>query len=177
MPSIATEPYFTGTSYVMIENGRWRMWYLSCTKWDTIDGKLEPFYHIKYAESKDGLHWERNGVVAIDYKSEGEGGIVSASILKEGHIYKMWYAYRDASQYRTDKQKTYRIGYAKSADGIHWARMDEKAGIILSEHGWDSEMMSYPNIVNHQGESFLFYNGNGFGKSGFGYAQLKNSIL
>ena len=86
MPSIHTEPYFTGTSYVLIDQGLWRMWYLSCVKWELIDGQLEPFYHIKYAESNDGVNWKRNGMVAIDFKDKEEGGIVSASVIKRKQL-------------------------------------------------------------------------------------------
>lgn len=170
LPSTYTEPYFTGTSQVIIENGIWRMWYLSCVKWELIDSKLEPFYHIKYAESKDGINWIRQGVIAIDFKNDEEGGIVSASVLKEDNLYKMWYGYRKAKNYRTDKNSSYRIGYAESKDGIKWTRKDELVGLDLSENGWDTEMMSYPNVIKHNDIKYMFYNGNGFGNTGFGYA-------
>lgn len=172
LPSTHLEPYFTGTSYVLVENDIWRMWYLSCVKWELIDSKLEPFYHIKYAESKDGINWKRQAVIAIDFKSEVEGGIVSASVLKEDNIYKMWYGYRKAKGYRIDKNCSYRIGYAESIDGIKWTRKDEQVGIDISENGWDSEMMSYPNIIEHGNSKYMFYNGNGFGITGIGYATL-----
>jgi hypothetical protein len=164
------EPHFTGTSCVRIENRVWKNWYLSCTKWEMINGKPEPFYHIKYAESLDGIHWKRDGVVAIDYKSETEAGIVGATVLTENGVHKMWYAYRDADGYRTGKAKSYRIGYAESFGGVRWKRLDERAGIDVSDAGWDSEMIEYPFVVAHHGTKFLFYNGNGFGKTGFGYA-------
>ncbi|WP_452227716.1 hypothetical protein [Lacinutrix sp. MEBiC02404] len=173
LPAIHSEPYFTGTSYVLMEEEIWRMWYLSCVKWKIIDGKKEPFYHIKYAESNDGIHWKREGMVAIDFKDELEGGIVSASVIKEDNKYKMWYAFRKAKDYRNSKTSAYRIGYAESIDGLSWNRLDENVGINLSKEGWDSEMMSYPNVIKSNNKKYLFYNGNGFGKSGFGYAQLK----
>ncbi|WP_338815498.1 hypothetical protein V9L05_23195 (plasmid) [Bernardetia sp. Wsw4-3y2] len=172
LPPIHTEPYFTGTSHVLIEDNVWKMWYLSCTKWEIINDKPEPFYHIKYAESLDGIHWKREGVVAIDFKDQTEGGIVSASVLKENNIYKMWYGYRSAKDYRTTTENTYRIGYAESNEGKSWKRLDEDVGIELSEQGWDSQMISYPNVIQSQGQKYMFYNGNGFGKSGFGYATL-----
>ncbi|MFL0352408.1 hypothetical protein [Xanthomarina sp. GH4-25] len=172
MPSTHLEPYFTGTSYVMIENKLWRMWYLSCVKWLEIEGKMEPYYHIKYAESTDGIHWNREGIIAIDFKDANEGGIVSASVLKEDGIYKMWYAYRKASEYRVNKFSAYRIGYAESVDGISWKRKDQEAGIDISKEGWDSMMQSYPNVVRFKNKKYLFYNGNGFGETGFGYAIL-----
>ena len=100
------EPYFTGTSCVIVENNVWKNWYMSCTKWKVIENKPEPFYHIKYAESNDGINWQRNGDVAIDYKSKNEGGIVRASVLKEEGIYKMWYSFRNAYDYRTNRENS-----------------------------------------------------------------------
>ena len=41
------EPQYSGTSCVLVENGIWKNWYLSCTEWRLIDGKAEPRYHIK----------------------------------------------------------------------------------------------------------------------------------
>jgi hypothetical protein len=164
------EPYFAASSCVLVENGLWRCWYLSCTKWEIIEGRPEAFYHIKYAESRDGIEWERKGVVAIDFKTGREGGIARPSVLKEDRRYKMWYSYRDAFDYRTNKQNSYRIGYAESSDAIQWTRMDDRAGIDTSEDGWDSEMIEYPHVIVHRQKKYLFYNGNGFGASGFGFA-------
>jgi predicted GH43/DUF377 family glycosyl hydrolase len=77
----------------------------------------------------------------------------------------MWYSYRGES---------YRIGYAESEDGIHFNRMDEKVGIDVSETGWDSEMICYPHVFEHNGEKYMLYNGNGYGKTGIGLAVLAN---
>lgn len=166
----AREPYFTGTSCVLVEDGVWKNWYLSCVKWEVVNGKPEPFYHLKYAESLDGIHWQREGHVAIDFKSKDEAGLVKASVLRTATGYRMWYAYRDAQHYRTARQHSYRIGYAESSNGKTWTRMDEQAGIDVSDEGWDAEMMAYQHVLAHAGNLFMFYNGNGFGQSGFGYA-------
>jgi len=168
------EPHYSGTSCVLIDDdGIWKNWYLSCTEWRVINGKSEPRYHIKYAESIDGINWERKGKVAIDYRNENEAGIVKASVIKANGIYKMWYSYRNFSNYRTDKNNSYRIGYAESTDGIKWARKDDVAGIEVSSEGWDSMMIEYPHIIEIKGKTIMFYNGNGFGQSGFGYAELE----
>jgi hypothetical protein len=165
------EPYFCATTCVRIENGIWRNWYLSCTGWQSVDGRMEPRYHLKYAESHDGIHWRREGKVAIDYASPEEGGIVRASVCKDGDLYRMWYCYRSLSDYRTSRKNSYRIGYAESADGLDWRRMDDSVGIEPSEKGWDSLMLSYPEVVDVGGRRYMFYNGNGFGQTGFGYAE------
>ena len=62
------------------------------------------------------------------------------------------------------------MGYAESQDGLKWTRMDDRAGIDVSSQGWDSTMVCYPNIVSVDGVPHMFYNGNGHGTSGFGYA-------
>ena len=171
MDRTAEEPYFCATTCVRIENGIWRNWYLSCTGWQHIDGKAEPRYHLKYAESHDGIHWKRRGTIAIDYIDPEEGGIVRASVYKDGATYRMWYCYRRHAGYRENRASSYRIGYAESSDGIQWRRLDQRAGIDVSATGWDSFMVAYPEVVGVDGHLYLFYNGNGFGASGFGYAE------
>jgi hypothetical protein len=167
------EPYFSGTAYVIKENDLFKMWYLSCVKWEVFENKPEPIYNIKYAVSHDGINWSQTGKVAIELNAD-EGGIVSASVIKEKGLYKMWYGKRKKGDYRSSIENTYRIGYAESVDGKCWERKDNLAGIDISEKGWDSEMISYPNVIQVGNEYIMFYNGNGFGKSGFGYAVLTN---
>lgn len=168
------EPHYSGTSCVIIdENGKWKNWYLSCTEWRMIDGKSEPRYHIKYAESDDGINWKRDGSIAIDYSGDDEAGIVKASVIKCGDLYRMWFSYRNFANYRTDVNNSYRIGYAESSDGINWKRYDYNEspfGLDVSQDGWDSKMVEYPHVIKHKNKLLMFYNGNGFGASGFGYA-------
>jgi hypothetical protein len=168
------EPYFSGTSFVLIDNGLFKMWYLSCIKWEMFEGKPEPIYNIKYSESEDGINWKQTGKVAIEL-NEDEGGLVSASVIKQGNRYKMWFGKRKKSCYRNNFENTYRIGFAESIDGMNWERKDNLAGIDISESGWDSEMISYPYTILYDSKLLLFYNGNGFGKTGFGYAMWKHN--
>lgn len=176
MERTAEEPHFCATTCVRIENGIWRNWYLSCTGWESIGGRMEPRYHLKYAESDDGIHWCREGRVAIDYAHPAEGGIVRASVRKDGALYRMWYSYRSHIDYRTNQAGSYRIGYAESGDGLVWTRMDDRAGITPSAAGWDSFMQAYPEVVDVGGRRYMFYNGNGFGQSGFGYAEWTGGV-
>ncbi|MCQ0033142.1 hypothetical protein EFP18_01520 [Burkholderia glumae] len=171
MDRTAEEPYFCATTCVRLENGIWRNWYLSCTGWTPIDGKAEPRYHLKYAESRDGIHWDRQGRIAIDYAHDDEGGIVRASVHRDGDLYRMWYAYRSHTGYRDKPAASYRIGYAESADGIAWRRQDDRAGIDVSAAGWDAFMIAYPEVFVDGRRWVMLYNGNGFGASGFGYAE------
>lgn len=166
------EPFFTATPYVLIEDGIWRCWYASTTGFVVVAGRPEPVYQIKYAESRDGLAWQRPNITCIPYKSDGEANARPA-VVKENGKYRMWYCYRGSVNYRTDKSQSYRIGYAESADGLEWQRLDHLAGIERSDSGWDAKMIAYPNVYEHKGRKYMLYCGNGFGESGFGYAVLE----
>jgi hypothetical protein len=163
------EPFFNTAPCVLREADAWRMWYVSCTGWETIAGRPEPRYLARYAESTDGIRWQKTSHACIDY-SGATDAIGRPCVYKEDGRYKMLYSYRDVWNYRSDRAQSYRLGYAESADGIAWTRGATEAGIERSESGWDSEMMEYCYMYRYQDRSYLFYNGNGFGKTGIGYA-------
>ncbi len=156
-----TDPYLTASPFVLVEGNLWRMWYVSGTDWEANGGRLQPCYHIKYAESRDGVHWNRTGIVCIDFQTASERAFARPCVVYEDGLYRMWYCYRGSS---------YRIGYAESADGLVWHRRDQDAGITVSEDGWDSEMVAYPFVFRHRGERYMLYNGNRYGRTGIGLA-------
>ncbi len=159
------DPCLVTSPCVLKDNGIWRMWYVSGFKWEEADGQLHSYYHVKYAESKDGIQWERNGVVSIDLQP-GERNVARPCVLREGDNYRMWYSY--------DKGEGYRIGYAESSDGYAWTRKDDEVGIEPSSSGWDSEALAYPWVFADGGDKYMLYNGNGFGRDGFGLALESN---
>jgi hypothetical protein len=165
------EPYFNTAPCVLVDSGVWRMWYVSCTGWELVNGWPEPRYHVKYAESADGINWRKTGHVCIDYDGP-TAAIGRPCVLRDGDLYKMFYSYRDTESYRDDPARSYRLGYAESYDGLSWRRRDELVGIDRSDSGWDSQMLEYCSIYDHEGTRHMLYNGNGFGKSGFGLAVL-----
>jgi predicted GH43/DUF377 family glycosyl hydrolase len=86
----------------------------------------------------------------------------------------MYFVYRYALNFRKNKERGYRIGYAYSHDLINWIRDDNNVGISYSETGWDSEMHHYPHVFELDGNYYMLYNGNDFGKYGFGLAGMEN---
>lgn len=160
------DPYLTASPFVLIDGGLWRMWYVSGTGWELFDGRPKHYYHIKYAESSDGVRWITDGHVCIDYRDPGEHAIARPYVVKDGGVYRMWYSYRG---------DRYRIGYAESPDGLTWERKDEQAGIDASEDGWDSEMVEYPCVFELEGRSHMLYNGNRYGATGIGHAELEDN--
>lgn len=164
------EPYFAYTPFIIRENGIWRMWYASGTGWKLINGQAEGLFEIKYAESKDGIDWLRPNVTVVGPKRENEV-LCRPSVLKSDGNYHMWYSHRSIEDFRGG-QGSYKIGYAISKDGSHWERNDSESGIELSDSGWDSEMICFSSVVQVRDKVFKFYSGNGFGKTGFGVAEL-----
>lgn len=159
------EPHFTASCCVLKDSDRWHMWYLSCTEWRIRNSIPEHRYHIKYAESKDGVIWQRNGRVAIDYLDDNEVAISRPSVIRDVDGWKMWFSCRSAFS-------NYSIGYAESSDGKNWSRAN-LCTLGPSTHGWDSEMVEYPYVFDHKGVRYMFYNGNGYGRTGFGLAVLE----
>ena len=159
------DPFLTCSPWVIIENNVWKMWYVSGTGWDVSNKDIEAkhFYNIKYAESEDGIHWNNNGIICIDFLKD-EYAIARPTVLKENNIYKMWYCFRGGFN-------RYRAGYAESQDGIKWTRKDNLVGIDVSSSGWDSEMICYPCILKNNGNDYLLYNGNDYGRTGVGLAK------
>ena len=158
------DPYLVSSPTVFLDDGIWKMYYISAIKWEMHQGEFRAPYNIRYAESKDGINWERKGIVCIDFNNKNETRIARASVFREEDTYKMLYCYAG---------KSYRIGYAESKDGINWERKDGIAGINVSPNGWDSEMIEYPFVFEHNDKKYLLYNGNNYGESGFGYAVLE----
>jgi predicted GH43/DUF377 family glycosyl hydrolase len=141
--------------------------------WLEIEGKLEHTYLLTYATSKDGFSWSSSGKIIIEPEREFMAHC-KPTIIEVNGLYHMWFSTRGSYNFRNGGSNAYRLGYAVSKDLINWERDDSRVGIDVSEDGWDSEMICYPNIISVNGKFIMFYNGNGFGKSGFGYAELQS---
>ncbi len=168
----ADDAFFSTTPCVLYERGAWKMWYTSCTGWQIINSRPEPFYRVHYAESEDGINWRRTSKACIDYDDFAQAIARPCVFVRDG-LYRMIYSYRHTHGYRTDPKRSYRLGYAESTDGIEWKRRDGLVGIDRSSEGWDSIMIEYASVMSIGEKSYLFYNGNGFGESGIGYAELE----
>lgn len=163
------EPHFCASNCVIFDEGVYKIWYLSCTGWEKLpDGGIQHHYHIKYATSLDGVQWDRDRKVAIDYASPAEYAISVPRVIKEGGIYKMWFSSRGSAT-----SKYYKIRYAESNDGLQWTRYDNAVSLVGHEDSWDSEMQCYPYIFDANGNRYMLYNGNGYGLTGFGIARLE----
>lgn len=164
-------PIMTAGPYVVKRKRDYIMYYLSCSEWIRGAEKPEPVYDIHYALSEDAIHWKvPKDHICIEARNEA---IAQPSVIYCNDKYHMWYSHRKTDDYRKNKNNSYRIGYAQSTDGIEWIRKDEDANIDISDTGWDSEMIEYPYVIRNNNRLLLFYNGNGFGRTGIGLAVAK----
>lgn len=168
------EPFLVGDPFVRVFKNKFHMFYLFGKKWSDATAQHPPerVYKIGHAVSDDGIAWERLGGIISDKIDENECQALPTVIQLDGR-YHMYFCYRSMVGFRTEKGKGYRLGYAWSDDLVTWTRDDDAGGIQLSQMGWDSEMMCYPNIFESNGTIYLLYNGNNFGRNGFGLARLK----
>jgi hypothetical protein len=167
------EPYIAVTPTLLKEGDLLRMWYISGVRWVEVEGKFEPVYVIKYASSRDGVAWDRPNHLCIPPAHDQEA-FSHPTVIRDGDRYRMWSCFRNSADYR-DGSGAYRIGYAESADGLDWRRMDDVCGLGVGEAPWASTMTCYPFVTQIDGRIVMFFNGNGFGRSGFGYAVLEEA--
>lgn len=148
--------------HVMFDDGIYKMWYGSTISWKSQTNEM--IHVIKYASSVDGLKWISHGL-AIPYELGKAQAFSRPTVIKTNDIYHMWYSYRAGDG------SLYKIGYSNSSDGITWSF--PRADIEYSNVGWDSEMVCYPHVFEHANKIYMLYNGNNFGKTGFGIAILR----
>jgi hypothetical protein len=154
-----TDPYSLSYPAVRPDLGGYTMWYGSTVAWG--EGAAGTTHVLKRARSTDALSWAPTGEVCLG-ASPGEPLLARPSVLCEDG-YRMWLSCRGPH---------YRIGYAESADGVRWRRLDARYGLTPSGQGWDGEAVAYPYAFRHRGRLYLLYSGNGYGRTGMGLAVL-----
>ncbi|AOW12641.1 hypothetical protein LPB72_16560 [Hydrogenophaga crassostreae] len=165
MGSDSTDPISLSYPWVIKNSsGGFNMWYGSTQAWDAGNGEM--LHTIQHASSERGDRWNRTGLAVPYVLGEAQAFSRPTVVLSSSGKFCMWFSYRG------NAENKYRIGFAESADGVSWSLALDKAGISVSDTGWDSEMVEYPFVFSHKGQTYLLYNGNGYGKSGFGLAIL-----
>jgi hypothetical protein len=169
------EPFLVADAFVQRHGDTYHMWYIFGTKWQKFNG-AEPadrVYKIAYASSSDGIHWDRDGRQIVSDRLDADECQALPTVISADGIHHMYFCYRQASGFRHDSRRGYRIGYAHSTDLKNWVRDDSRAGIDVADDGWDAEMQCYPHVFEVDGTVYMLYNGNAFGRHGFGLAVLE----
>lgn len=150
---------------VIKEDKIFKVWYSVIFDWTYINNIPYPTYDIKYIESENGIDFPKEGIQCIKC-NKNEYRIGRPKVRKIDNYYEMMYTFDTL-------KKEYKAGIAFSKDGINnWIRTDDKLGLNTSIEGFDNEMACYPVILETKYGTYLFYDGNGMGKTGFGYAEL-----
>lgn len=163
------EPILRSGTFVLFDAtvNLFKAWYAAGDRFIEVNGKRVHTYVLKYAESTNGIDWPKEGTTVLRHANDDEYGFGRPYVVQHtASDYTLYYSLRTAS-------KGYRLGYATSTDGIHWTRRDAEMGIDVSPEGWDTEMQCYSAVYTVRNKTYLFYNGNGLGNTGFGYAELQ----
>ena len=170
-----SEPFLVADAFVLRYGDTYHMWYIYGTKWHMFSETEPPdrVYKIAHATSPDGVEWRRDGRQIISDRLNADECQALPTVICVNGAYHMYFCYRQAVGFRQDSSRSYRIGYALSTDLESWVRDDSLAGIDVSAEGWDSQMQCYPHVFECDGKVYLLYNGNEFGRYGFGLAVLE----
>ena len=169
------EPFLVGDAFVKQIDNSYHMWYIHGVRWVRHEGHNNPdrVYKIAHAVSSDAINWRRdNRQIISDVLDNDECQALPTVIFNDG-CYHMLFCFRAATDFRTNSTRSYRIGHATSTDLQHWTRNDSSWSIDVSTAGWDSEMLCYPHLFELDSQIYLLYNGNSFGRHGFGLARLE----
>lgn len=171
------EPYIVTSPKVRKYGDKWYLGYTAGRKWILgEDGRPEIIYKLRMATSSDGINWKKLNKDIVESKLGENEAQACPDILFFNGKYHMFFCYREGLDFRENISNSYRIGYAQSPDMVTWTRDDSMVDIDVSDEGWDSEMVAYPSVFELDGSVYMFYAGNGNGKTGFGLAKLVGEL-
>ena len=168
------EPFLVSDAFVLRDDEHFHMWYIYGQRWIRASAEAVPdrVYKIAHATSADGIAWNKSLRAVISDSIDADECQALPTVLFHDGKHHMMFCYRHATDFRTNPARAYRIGHATSSDLVHWHR--DNAPVLNPGAGgdWDSEMQCYPHLVRVGGAVYLLYNGNEFGRFGFGAARL-----
>lgn len=163
VPMYNYEGYSVMNPYVLYDKDRgvFRMWY-ACG--ETYEPNM-----IAYAESKDGINWERSPLNPIfvhgyGWEQDRIGGC-EVHPLPDGSFIMFYIGYSDIN--------TARIGAAVSPDGIRqWKRLETNPLVEPTEGYFDASACYKPSVFRDEENNRwqLWYNGRNEGVEYIGYA-------
>lgn len=170
------EPCLVGDGFVKFIGSMFHMWYIYGTGWRKFSSDAPPdrTYKIGHAVSSNGIIWVKEEAKQIidDRLGADESQALPTVIEIDGH-YHMFFCYRHSFDFRKNRYRGYRIGHAWSDDLANWTRDDENPLLDVTPGDWDSDMVCYPHAFWCSDKVWLLYNGNEFGRYGFGLAELE----
>lgn len=166
----------TGSVYVMrTDSNRYQMWYTAGGRYEMIGPIKRAIANIGYATSTDGIRWNKLSTAILTPRESAvkpyEAVVSKPSVLLLNGRYHMWLSVFCM------EDRGYRLEYASSKDGVSWQRSFDQEIVPPTHGGFDSANQSYANVIEQGEELWMFYTGNGFGRTGIGLATLPKSEL
>ena len=111
---------------------------------------------IGYATSEDGYHWQRRDTPVLKASAPWEKqSLMCPTVLwdEAQQQYRIWYS--GGGWFEPDA-----LGYAESADGVHWTRpYDTPVFGPDPTNIWEEQRVAGPQVLQHDGWYYLFYIG------------------
>ncbi len=152
-------PYSLGYPWVVRTGSGFRMWFGSHVEWG--EEWLAMRHVVRSARSDDGIRWRVESRVALDLEGR-EYALSRPCVRIEDERWRMWLSRRDPG---------YALAYAESDDAETWRRMDDAVTFERPPEAWEDESREYASVFEHDGSRYMLYNGNGYGRTGFGIAR------
>jgi len=155
------EPLTFGYPTIFKFNNKISMYYDGIKEWN-LENPTKYKFNLREATLNKRNKWILTNKELIKLKLNERAITRSSFMILDGKlimIYSLDVAgkYELAAAYRNNKGK--------------WTGMNNFT-FVNSGHEWDSIQNCYPSIFESNNEFYMLYNGNGYGKSGFGIAKL-----
>jgi len=161
------EELFRTASHVFRWGEGWAMFYIGGGAFFTAaSGKRLPTYGLRCATSDDGFNWDEPGAIALSPRADrGEIGFGRPVLWRDDGRVVLLLSVRSEAGYRL-------VSVSRLPPG------DDDISELLehTDDAWEAEMTCFGAPCTAGGNEYLFYNGNGFGRTGFGVAQRPATI-
>lgn len=124
-PAQMTEPVITaedmgesflGCGTVIYEEGRYRLWY-ECVPIEEVQKTPQGHNNLlRYAESVDGIHWERPALGIVEFRGSRNNNIVYGGPLTPEHGYHGGCVFKDPSAPPEERYKVFYLGMLSPED-------------------------------------------------------------
>lgn len=165
------DPYFVSLGHVSKTADGFLSWYTSGDGWiKTPSGRMDPIYGLRQGKSSNGIDWVAQEAV-IPMTSE-IAGMARPWLMPFDGGHRLFFSGRGARDFRDNPDYSYRLC---SVNMTPEGDPDGEIELLEFENppqpgDWDYGMQAYPSVMPLQGGYVMFYNGDGFGRDGFGWA-------
>lgn len=139
---------------------QWRMYYGTSRQGGVSEEEMQ--HVITTATSNNGIDWVPSGQDEISLES-GEYGLSRPWLLKLED---------DEFAFYSIRKEHYKIGLSKrDKKSGKWLRLSSDI-LGASKDNWENEAACYPSLIHINQRIYMFYNGNNYGRTGVGVAEL-----